>query len=150
MVTVHLVFNAHIDPVWLWPWQSGVDALLSTCRSACDRLDRHQDLHFTRGEAWAYNEIERIDPALFERIREYIRAGRWHVGNGWWIQPDCNGPSAFGLDQQIKLGKEYCLARFGFFPRTAYNADSFGHAASLPGLLRANGQDRYVFMRPQE
>jgi alpha-mannosidase len=150
MITVHLVFNSHIDPVWLWPWQSGVDALLATCRSACDRLEEHQDLHFTRGEAWVYNEIEHIDPALFERIREHIRDGRWHVGNGWWIQPDCNGPSAFGLDQQIKLGKEYCLSRFGLFPRTAYNVDSFGHAATLPGLMRANGQDRYVFMRPQE
>ncbi len=150
MITVHLVFNAHIDPVWLWPWQAGVDALLATCRSACDRLEEYPFLHFTRGEAWVYNEVERIDPALFERIRGHIRTGRWHVGNGWWIQPDCNGPSAFGLDQQIKLGKEYCLARFGLFPRTAYNVDSFGHAATLPGLMRANGQDRYVFMRPQE
>lgn len=150
MITVHLVFNAHVDPVWLWPWQSGVDALLATCRSACDRLEKHPDLHFTRGEAWAYNEIERIDPDLFERIRGHIRTGRWHVGTCWWIQPDCNGPSAFGLDQQIKLGKEYCLARFGFFPRTAYNVDSFGHAATIPGLMRANGQDRCVFMRPQE
>lgn len=150
MITIHLVFNAHIDPVWLWPWQSGLDALLATCRSACDRLEEHPDLHFTRGEAWAYNEIERIDPTLFERIRGYIHAGRWHIPTCWWIQPDCNGPSAFGLDQQIKLGKEYCLSRFGFFPRIAYNVDTFGHAATLPGLMRANGQDRYVFMRPQE
>ncbi|MGQ9652166.1 MAG: glycoside hydrolase family 38 C-terminal domain-containing protein [Phycisphaerae bacterium] len=150
MITVHLVFNAHIDPVWLWPWQSGLDALLATCRSACDRLEAHPDLHFTRGEAWAYNEIERIDPALFERIRGHVRAGRWHIATCWWIQPDCNGPSAFGLDQQIKLGKEYCLSRFGFFPRIAYNVDTFGHAATLPALMRANGQDRYIFMRPQE
>jgi alpha-mannosidase len=150
MITIHLVFNAHIDPVWLWPWQSGVDAVLATCRAACERLEKHPDLHFTRGEAWAYNEIERIDPSLFERIRNHIQGGRWHIGSGWWIQPDCNGPSGFALDRQIKLGKEYFLARFGVSPRTAYNVDSFGHAATLPGLMRANGEDRYVFMRPQE
>ncbi|MBP7936400.1 MAG: hypothetical protein KA354_17305 [Phycisphaerae bacterium] len=149
MITVHLVFNAHIDPVWLWPWQSGLDTLLATCRSACDRLDAHPDLHFVRGEAWAYREVERIDPALFERIRAHVKGGRWHIVGGWWLQPDCNGPSAAGFEQQIALGKEFFLDRFGQFPREAYNVDSFGHAATLPAFMRAAGQDRYVFMRPQ-
>lgn len=150
MITVHVVFNAHIDPVWLWPWQSGLDTLLATCRSACDKLDVHPDLHFTRGEAWAYTEIERIDPALFDRIRRHVDAGRWHVVGGWWIQPDCNGPGAAGFRKQIELGKAYFERAFGAFPRIAYNVDSFGHAATLPGFMHAAGQDRYVFMRPQE
>ena len=25
MKTVHLVFNAHLDPIWLWPWEAGLD-----------------------------------------------------------------------------------------------------------------------------
>jgi alpha-mannosidase len=150
MITVHLIFNSHIDPIWLWPWQSGLDTLLATCRSACDRLDRHPDVHFCRGEAWAYREIERIDPALFARVRGHIDAGRWHVVGGWWLQPDCNGPAGVGFEQQIRLGKEYFQGRFGAFPRCGYNVDSFGHAATFPGMMRAAGQDRYVFMRPQE
>lgn len=150
MVTVHVVFNAHIDPVWLWPWQSGVDTLMATCRSACDMLDEQPDLHFVKSEAWAYRTIERVDPELFERIRRHVRAGRWHVIGGWWLQPDCNGPSGLGLQKQIELGREYLLDRFGAFPRIGYNPDSFGHAATLPGLMRAAGQDRYIFMRPQE
>ena len=49
--TVHIVFNSHIDPIWLWPWQSGLDAILNTCRSVCNLLDRHPDvdLHQRRG-----------------------------------------------------------------------------------------------------
>lgn len=150
MVTVHVVFNAHIDPIWLWPWQSGLDTLLATCRSACDRLDAHPDVHFCRGEAWAYREIERIDRPLFERIRKHILEDRWHIVGGWWLQPDCNGPAGIGFEQQIGLGKEYFRGRFDQFPRCGYNVDSFGHAATLPGMMQAAGQDRYVFMRPQE
>lgn len=150
MITVHLVFNAHIDPVWLWPWQSGLDTVVATCRSACDLLDEEADVHFTQGEAWAYLQIERTDPRLFERIRRHVEAGRWHLVGGWWIQPDCNGPSGLGLQRQIELGREYFFERFGVFPRIGYNIDSFGHAACLPELLRASDQDRYVFMRPQE
>lgn len=150
MLTVHMIFNAHIDPVWLWPWPSGLDAVLATCRNACDRLDAHPDLHLVRNEAWAYREVERIEPTLFERIRRHVEAGRWHIVGGWWLQPDCNGPGYSGLQAQIRLGRAYFQSRFGQFPRTAYNVDSFGHAATLPGLLRAHGQDRYIFMRPQE
>ena len=96
MKTVHLIFNAHIDPVWLWPWQAGLDAVLATCRSACNRLDAHPDLVFTKGDAWAFEQVERVDAALFERIRKHVDAGRWAIVGGWWIQPDCTLPSAEG------------------------------------------------------
>lgn len=150
MITVHLIPNAHLDPIWLWPWQAGLDAALATCRSACDLLDRHRDLTFARGEAWVYDQIERVDPELFQRIARHIAGGQWEIVNGWWIQPDCNQPSGFAMQKQIELGKRYFQARFGRFPRVAYNVDSFGHAATLPAILRAAGQDRYVMMRPQE
>ena len=107
MKTIHLIFNAHIDPIWLWPWQAGLDAVLATCRSACDRLDAHPDLTFTRGDAWSYEQIERVDPALFERIRKHVEAGRWSIVGGWWIQPDCNLPSDFALRKQIEIGRKY-------------------------------------------
>ena len=148
MKTVHVVFNAHIDPIWLWQWQSGLDETFATCRSACDRLDAHPDLVFTRGEAWVYDVVERLDPALFARIKAHIQAGRWEPVGGWWLQPDCNQPSGFAMEQQIALGKSYFESRFGKFPRIGYNVDSFGHAATLPALMRAAGQDRYVMMRP--
>jgi alpha-mannosidase len=149
MKTIHVIFNAHIDPIWLWPWQSGLDEALATCRSACDRLDAHPEATFTRGEAWIYDEIERTDPRLFERIQKHIRSEQWEVVGGWWLQPDCNFPSGFAMERQIEIGKDYFLRKFGFSPRVAYNVDSFGHSASLPELMRAHGQDRYVMMRPQ-
>jgi alpha-mannosidase len=150
MITIHLIFNAHIDPVWLWPWQAGLDEALATCRSACDRLDAHPDLIFTRGEAWVYREVKRCDPELFERIHGHVAAGRWEIVGGWWQQPDCNLPSKRGMEQQIALGRAYFEETFGQFPRIAYNVDSFGHAAALPEIMTAAGQDRYVMMRPQE
>ena len=150
MLTVHLICNAHLDPIWLWPWTAGLDAALATCRTACDMLDRHPELIFTRGEAWVYQQIEAVDPALFARIEAHVRSGRWEIVGGWYIQPDCNQPGGEGLARQIELGKRYFQARFGRFPTVAYNVDSFGHAATLPRIMHAAGQDCYVMMRPQE
>src|SRR3546814_2930517 len=81
---------------------------------------------------------------------KHVATGRWEITGGWWIQPDCNLPSGNGLRKQIEIGKSYFESRFGQFPRTAYNVDSFGHAAALPRLMSGFGQDRYVMMRPQE
>jgi len=148
MRTVHIVFNAHLDPVWLWPWTAGVDECLNTCHTMCNTLDRHPDIIFTRGEAWVYEQVRRHDPALFRRIVKHIRAGRWSVVGGWWIQPDCNLPGLENMHRQIELGKAWFQKHLGLFPRIGYNVDSFGHTAALPDVMAAHGQHSYVFMRP--
>lgn len=148
MRTVHIIFNAHLDPVWLWPWTAGVDEALNTCFTMCNTLDRHPDIVFTRGEAWVYEQVRRHDPALFRRIVKHIRAGRWSVVGGWWIQPDCNLPGAENMRRQIALGRAWFEKHLGLFPRIGYNVDSFGHSAALPDIMAAHGQKNYVFMRP--
>ena len=69
-------------------------------------------LIFTSGEAWKYLQIERVDPALFARIQTFVKKGQWEVVGGWWVQPDCNQPSGFGLAKQIALGREYFEEKF--------------------------------------
>ncbi len=45
--TLHLIGNAHLDPVWLWQWQEGFQAAKATFRSALDRLAESDDFLFT-------------------------------------------------------------------------------------------------------
>ena len=146
---LHMIGNAHLDPVWLWRWQEGCAEAIATCWSAIDRLDENPDFVFTRGEALIYRWIEELDPQLFARIRGFVAAGRWVIVNGWWIQPDCNIPGGEAVIRQALYGKRYFADRFGIDVTVGYNVDSFGHAATLPMLLRHTGSDSYVFMRPQ-
>ncbi len=150
MITIHLIFNSHLDPIWLWQERDGLDEVLNTCRYVSGLLDQNPDLIYTRGEAWTYRQVRRFDPALFARIQKQVLKGQWSPVGGWYIQPDCNLPSGFAMKKQIAMGKKLFLEYFGLFPRIGYNVDSFGHAASLPGLMREAGQDCYIMMRPQE
>jgi alpha-mannosidase len=145
---VHMIGNAHLDPVWLWTWQAGVDEALATFRSAADRCDEYEEFVFTRGESWAYQQVERIDPELFERVRILVESGRWHVTGGQYIQPDVNLSTVMGLHRQIIHGQRYFKDRFGVSPNVGYNVDSFGHPATLPDVLAAHGYEGYVFHRP--
>ena len=143
-----MIGNAHLDPVWLWRWQAGVDEALASSRSAADRCDEYPEFIYTRGEAWLYEQVERIDPELFARIRSLIEDGRWHVTGGQYLQPDVNLSTEMGLARQILRGQRYFHERFGVSPKVGYNVDSFGHPATLPDLLVKHGYEGYVFHRP--
>jgi alpha-mannosidase len=146
---VHLICNAHLDPVWQWRWEEGASEALATFRNAADILDEHPGLVFCHNEAVLYRWVERLDPALFRRIRDLVAKGRWAVSGGWFIQPDLNLPGTESLIRHIAEGRRYFRARFGAAPRVAYNFDSFGHSAGLPQILRRAGYEMYIHMRPQ-
>lgn len=145
---VHMIGNAHIDPVWLWSWQAGVDEALATFRSAADRCYEYPEFVFTRGESWLYEQVEKIDPDLFERVRRLVESGQWHVTGGQYLQPDVNLSTEMGLRRQILHGRRYFRDRFGVSPKIGYNVDSFGHPATLPDVLADHGYEGYVFHRP--
>jgi alpha-mannosidase len=149
MISVHLICNAHLDPVWQWRWEEGASEALATFRNAVDILDEHPGLIFCHNEAFLYEWVERLDPALFDAIRRHVEAGRWAISGGWFIQPDVNLPGAESLIRSIAEGRRYFHEKFGVAPRVAYNFDSFGHSGGLPQILRRAGYEMYIHMRPQ-
>jgi len=148
MKTVHMIGNSHLDPIWLWKRAEGIDAVLATARSACDRLDEYPELVFTCSASWFHRQIEEMDARLFARVRQFVRAGRWQLVGGMVIQPDCNLPGPESFARQLATGQAYFRRAFGRTATVGYNVDSFGHTAYLPRLLREAGIDSYVFMRP--
>jgi alpha-mannosidase len=148
-INVHLICNAHLDPVWQWRWDEGASEALATFRNAVAILDEHASLVFCHNEAILYRWAERFDPALFDDIRRLVKAGRWAVSGGWFIQPDVNLPGTESLVRTIAEGRRYFRDRFDAAPRVAYNFDSFGHSGGLPQILRSAGYEMYVHMRPQ-
>ncbi|MGD0782680.1 MAG: alpha-mannosidase, partial [Candidatus Aminicenantales bacterium] len=147
--TIHLICNAHLDPVWQWRWEEGASEAISTFRIAAEILNERRDLVFCHNEAVLYRWVERLDPALFRDITRLVRAGRWAISGGWYLQPDANMPGIESTIRQIAEGREYFRAKFGVVPRVAYNFDSFGHGAGLPQVLRQAGYEMYIHMRPQ-
>ena len=65
---LHLICNAHIDPVWLWEIEEGVAETLSTFRVAADFCEDYKGFVFCHNEAMLYEWVEENDPALFGRI----------------------------------------------------------------------------------
>lgn len=148
MKKLHLLCNAHLDPVWLWRWNEGLAEAISTFRVAADFCEQYDGFVFNHNEALLYEWVEEHEPALFARIQKLVKEGKWAIMGGWYLQPDCTMPSGESFLEQIKLGQEYFQEKFGVTPTTAINFDPFGHSRGLVQIMKKTGYDGYIFMRP--
>lgn len=146
--TLHMIGHAHIDPVWLWPWQEGFHEVKATFRSALDRMKEFDDFVFVSSSAAFYAWVEQSDPEMFAEIQARVAEGRWDLVGGWWIEPDCNIPGGESFVRHGLYAQRYFQEKFGRRARTGFNVDSFGHAATLPQILKKSGIDYYTFLRP--
>jgi len=148
MKKVHLVCNAHLDPVWLWEWEEGAAEAVSTFRVAADFCETYQDFVFNHNEALLYQWVADYEPQLFERIKKLVASGRWHIMGGWHLQPDCNMPSGESFIRQILSGRRYFHRHFEKTPTVAINFDPFGHNRGLVQIMQQAGFTGYVVTRP--
>jgi len=146
--TIHLICNAHLDPVWLWEWEEGAAEAISTFRTAANLCEEFDSFVFCHNEAVLYQWVEEYEPALFAHIQRLVKAGRWHIMGGWFLQPDCNMPSGESFVRQILAGRVYFKEKFGVMPTTAINFDPFGHTRGLVQIMAKSGYDTYLFCRP--
>ncbi len=144
----HLIGQAHIDPVWLWPWSEGIAVVHSTFRSALDRMNETPDFTFTASSAQFYQWVSENDPDMLLEIRKRVDEGRWNVVGGWWVEPDMNIPCGEAMVRQGLYGQLTLQRLLGHRATVAFNPDSFGHTGTLPQIIKLQGMENYVFMRP--
>lgn len=150
MNKLHLICNAHIDPVWQWEWEEGAAAAVSTFRTAAQFCEEFGGFVFNHNEAILYKWIEEYEPLLFKRIQSLVKSKKWYIIGGWYLQPDCNMPSGESFVRQVLLGRRYFKEKFDVEPTTSINFDSFGHTRGLVQILKKSGYDSYIFMRPEQ
>ena len=115
---LHLIGNAHIDPVWMWRVEEGRQEVIDTCRAALERIEDTPGFIFCRSSAAVFEWLRDYEPELLLRIAEQVAAGRWALVGGWWVQPDCNLPCGESLVRQALYGKRLFEELFGVEVRT--------------------------------
>lgn len=147
MKKLHLICNAHIDPIWQWTWDEGISSALSTFKSAVN-LAKDFDYIFCHGESLLYEAIEKHDPELFAEIQQLVKQGKWQITCGWYLQPDCLFPVGETFVRHIAVGKKYFKEKFGVEPTVVTSLDAFGHSVGLVQILAKNGYNGYLHCRP--
>ena len=143
--TVTAIGHAHIDTAWLWPLRETRRKCARTFSSAVTFMEGdYPEYRFACSQAQQYAWIEEDHPALFERIRTQVEAGRFVPVGSMWVEADCNIPSGESLARQFVHGKRYFLDTFGIETTEVWIPDVFGYAGNLPQLMALAGCDRFL------
>lgn len=146
---LYMIGNSHIDPVWFWTWEEGMQEVKATYASVLERMNEFEDFRFSSTSTVFFEWIEELLPEMFEEIRQRVAEGRWELAGGWFLEPDCILPCGEAFVREGLYGQRYLKSRFGRTARIGSNVDSFGHNPNLPQILKKSGMDHYVFMRPR-
>jgi alpha-mannosidase len=145
--TLDLVGHAHIDMNWLWLWPETVEVCRATFSQALDFMKAFPDFTFSQSQASTYLAMEQSYPEIFAAIGQRVKEGRWEITGGTWVEGDMNMASGEAIARQILYAKRYFADKFGVDVRIAWEPDTFGHAWTVPQILRKAGISYYYFCR---
>ncbi len=141
---IYLLGHAHLDMAWLWPVNETWIAAQRTFASALQLQEEFPELIFCHSTPALYAWIEQHRPDLFADIQKQVKAGRWEVVGGMWIEPDLNLIAGESIARQILYGQRYVQAKFNQLSKVAWLPDSFGFCATLPQFLKQGGIEYFV------
>ncbi len=143
-LSVSAVGHAHIDVGWLWPVRESIRKAARTFSGQLELMDRYPDYVFGASQPQLYQFTKDHYPALYERIKQRVKEGRWELQGGMWVEPDCNVTSGESLVRQFLHGKNFFMDEFGVDVRNLWIPDVFGYAANLPQIIKKAGCDFFL------
>ena len=138
------VGHGHLDMAWLWPLRETRRKAARTYANALKNIDRTDDYIYGTSQPQQMQWMKQEHPALFERMKDAVAAGRMELQGAFWVEPDTNLPSGESLVRQALHGRRFLEEEFGLGRedmRLCWLPDTFGYNGNLPQILRKSGMD---------
>ena len=110
-----------------------------TVANVVNLLENGDDLVYAMSSAQQWAWIEEQHPALFERVVEQVRAGRFVPVGGMWVESDTNMVGGEAMARQFAVGQQWFADHLGTICEEVWLPDSFGYTAALPQIVKLAG-----------
>ncbi len=138
--TLYVVGYAHLDTEWRWEYPQVISEYLpKTMRANFALFEKYPHYIFNFSGANRYRMMKEYFPADYEKLRQWVKAGRWFPAGSSMEENDVNSPSPESITRQVLYGNEYFRHDFGVASAEFMLPDCFGFPASLPSILAAAG-----------
>src|SRR5512140_1547111 len=130
-----VVATAHLDTQWRWTVRDTIDDFLpDTLHGNFTLFEKYPGYVFSFEGAFHYALMKEYQPAEWERLRGYVKAGRWKVAGSWWDAVDTHVPSPESLVRQALYGNGFFRRELGVTSRDVFLPDCFGFSFALPSV----------------
>ena len=132
---VYAVANAHLDTQWNWDVQTTIKEYVwnTLCQNLL-LLERYPNYIFNFEGGVKYAWMKEYYPAEYAKLKEYVKAGRWHIAGGSWDANDVLISSPESIIRNILLGQEYYRKEFHVESTDLFLPDCFGFGWTLPTI----------------
>jgi alpha-mannosidase len=138
--TLYVIGYAHLDTEWRWEYPQVINEYLShTMQDNFSLFEKYPHYVFNFSGANRYRFMKEYYPADFERLKQYVSAGRWFPAGSSMEEGDVNTPSAETIIRQILYGNDWFRKEFGKASAEYMLPDCFGFPSSLPTILAHAG-----------
>lgn len=138
--TLYVVGYAHLDTEWRWEYPQTIQEYLTkTMRNNFMLFEKYPSYIFNFPGSNRYRMMKEYYPADFERLKQYVAAGRWFPAGSSVEEGDVNTPNAESIIRQILYGNNWFRKEFGVASDEYMLPDCFGFPASLPSILAHAG-----------
>lgn len=133
---LYMIANAHFDTQWDWDVQTSIDQYVkNTLEGNFNLFEKFPNYKFNFEGAIKYMFAKEYYPELYEKLKDYVASGRWHISGGSVDANDVMVPSAESIIRNFLLGQEFYKKEFGTKGgNDIMLPDCFGFPYSLPTL----------------
>lgn len=137
---IYTIATAHLDTIWSWDFETTVSKYIyNTLVDNFKLFQKYPHYTFSFEGSYRYELMQEYYPELFEKMREYVKEGRWNVCGSAFENGDVNVPSPEALFRNILFGNTYFEKTFGKTSCDIFLPDCFGFGWALPSIAHHAG-----------
>ena len=134
--TLYVIPYAHLDTQWRWAYPQVIrEYIANTLTRNFDLIDKYPTYVFNFSGSRRYEMMKEYYPSDYERLKGYIKAGRWFPCGSSVDEGDANVPSSESLIRHVLYGNRYFRKEFGVASEEFMLPDCFGFPYALPSIL---------------
>jgi alpha-mannosidase len=127
--------TAHLDTQWRWTIVDTITKYIpATLHINFDLFEKFPSYIFSFEGAFRYMLMKEYYPEDYEKLKGYIKAGRWAVCGSWVDAVDTHIQSPESLIRQVLYGNGYFKKEFGKSSVDIFLPDCFGFGYVLPSV----------------
>ena len=138
------VGQSHIDIAWLWAIRQTREKIQRSFATVLALMERYPEYCYMQSQPYLYEMLKEEAPALYEKLKQRVKEGRWETEGGMFVEADTNMSSGESLIRQIALGKKFYKEEFNTDTTILWLPDSFGFPASIPQIMKKTGLNALV------
>jgi alpha-mannosidase len=136
--------HGHLDMAWLWPLRETHRKAARTYTRALNTIEDREGYLYGTSQPQQLYWMKHEQPALYERVKAAVAAGRIELQGSFWVEPDTNITGGESLVRQALVGRRFLREEFGLGDeqlRLCWLPDTFGYNGNLPQILSKSGMD---------